>query len=86
MLDNTQLSEAEEEIIKARLGRLSRERDRLIREKELAERHALPILQAILQDHQERQTSAAGVAMSAGVDGATVDNQFGAQNSLGYGY
>ena len=86
MLDNTQLSEAEEEIIKARLGRLSRERDRLIREKELAERHALPILQAILQDHQERQTGAAGVAMSAGVDGATVDNQFGAQNSMGYGY
>ena len=86
MLDNTQLSEAEEDIIKARLGRLSRERDRLIREKELAERHALPVLEAILQDHQNRQRTAGEVAFGAGVDGGTVANQFGAQNSMGYGY
>ena len=86
MLDNTQLSEAEEDIIRARLNRLSRERDRLIREKELAERHALPILQAILQDRQNRQRAAAEVAFGARVDGTTVANQFGAQNSMGYGY
>ena len=86
MLNNTQLSEAEADIIRARLKRLSRERDRLIREKELAERHALPILQAILQDHQERQGAAAGAAIAARVDGATVANRFGAQNSMGYGY
>ena len=86
MLDNTQLSEAEADIIRARLKRLSRERDRLIREKELAERHALPILEAILQDQQNRQRVAGEVAFGAGVDGGTVANQFGAQNSMGYGY
>ena len=86
MLDNTQLSEAEADIIRARLKRLSRERDRLIREKELAERHALPILEAILQDQQNRQRVAGEVAFGAGVDGGIVANQFGAQNSMGYGY
>ena len=86
MLDNTQLSEAEEDIIRSRLERLSRERDRLIREKELAERHALPILQAVLQDVQERQGAAAGLALGARIDGTTVANQFGGQNSMGYGY
>ena len=72
MLDNTQLSEAEADIIKARLERLSRERDRLIREKELAERHALPILQAVLQDIRQREGAAAGMAIASGVDAAMV--------------
>ena len=86
MLDNPEMGEAEADTLRARLKRLSRERDRLIREKELAERHVLPILQAILQDHQERQRAAGEVAFGAGVDGGTVANQFGAQNSMGYGY
>ena len=86
MLDNTELSEAEADIIKARLKRLSRERDRLIREKELAERHALPILQAVLQDIRRREGAAADMAIASGVDAVTVANQFGAQNSMGYGY
>ena len=86
MLDNPQLGEAEAAVLRAQLKRLSRERDRLIREKELAERHALPILEAILQDHQERQGAAAGMAIASGVDAAMVVNQFGVQNSMGYGY
>ena len=86
MLDNTELSEAEEAIIKARLSRLERERDRFISEKELTERHALPVLQAILRDVQERQQAAGGVMAAAGVDTATPDNRFGAQHPLGYGY
>ena len=86
MLDNTELSEAEADIIKARLERLSRERDRLIREKELAERHALPILQAVLQDIRRREGAAADMAIASGVDVVTVANQFGVQNSMGYGY
>ena len=59
MLDNTELSEAEADIIKARLARLERERDRFISEKELVERHAVPVLQAILQDHRERKQGGA---------------------------
>ena len=86
MLDNTELSEAEEEIIKARLARLERERDRFISEKELTERHALPVLQAILADAHQRQQAAGGVMVAAGVDATTPDNQFGAQHPMGYGY
>ena len=86
MLDNTELSEAEEDIIKARLARLERERDRFISEKELTERHALPVLQAILADARQRQQAAGGVMVAAGVDTATPDNQFGAQHPMGYGY
>ena len=86
MLDNTELSEAEEAIIKARLARLERERDRFISEKELTERHALPVLQAILADARQRQQAAGGVMVAAGVDTATPDNQFGAQHPMGYGY
>ena len=86
MLDNTELSEAEEDIIKARLARLERERDRFIGEKELTERHALPVLQAILVDARQRQRAAGGVMVAAGVDTATPDNQFGAQHPMGYGY
>ena len=86
MLDNTDLSEAEADIIKARLARLERERDRFISEKELTERHALPILQAILADARERQQASGGVMIAAGVDTATTDNQFGAQHPMGYGY
>ena len=86
MLDNTELSEAEEDIIKARLARLERERDRFISEKELTERHALPVLQAILAEARQRQQAAGGVMVAAGVDAATPDNQFGAQHPMGYGY
>ena len=86
MLDNTELSEAEADIIKARLERLERERDRFISEKELMERHAVPVLQAILQDHRERKQAARDMMAGAGVDTATTANRFGAQHPLGYGY
>ena len=86
MLDNSELSEAETEIIEARLTRLEREQERFIGEKELMERHALPVLQAILQDHRERRQGAGRVMAGAGVDTATTVNRFGAQHPLGYGY
>ena len=86
MLDNTELSEAETDIIEARLARLERERDRFIGEKELLERHALPVMQAILQDHRERKQGAGRMMAGAGVDTATPANRFGAQHPLGYGY
>ena len=86
MLDNTRLSEAEADIIRARLARLERERDRFVSEKELMERHALPILQAILLDNREREQAAGTAAVEAGVAATAVANRFGAQLPMGYGY
>ena len=86
MLDNPEMGEAEAETLKARLKRLSRERDRLIREKELAERHVLPIMQAILQDHQQRQAGAGEVMLSSGVGNLLSEGILGRQLGLGYGY
>ena len=86
MLDNPDLGEAEQEVLEIRLARLERERDRFISEKEMMERHALPVLQAIIRDHRERQLAASEALLNIGKDAATVDNQFGAQTPIGYDY
>ena len=62
-IGNAQLSEAEMEIMEARLNRLERERDRFIGEKELMERHALPIMREVLAHRREQQEKAAGGAL-----------------------
>ena len=85
-IDNTQLSDAELDIMKARLNRLNREIDRVIDEKALAERHVLPVMREIVADRNERQIAAAEAILAAGKDLARTENQFGAQNLLGYGY
>ena len=86
MLDNTLLSEAEEDIIKARLARLERERDRFIGEKELMERHALPIMREILADYRERQGGAGAAMLASGVGRVLPGSILGIQLPLGYGY
>ena len=86
MLDNPDLGDAEQEVLEIRLARLERERDRFIGEKEMMERHALPVLQAIIRDHRERQLAASEALLNIGKDMATVDNQFGAQTPIGYDY
>ena len=85
-IDNSRLSDAELDILQARLERLVRERDRFIGEKELMERHALPIMHAILAEQRQLQEASMGAAVLAGVDTGTMANRFGAQNGLGYGY
>ena len=85
-IGNTQLSEAEMEIMEARLNRLERERDRFIGEKELMERHALPIMREVLAHQQEQEDRATGVALAAGVDSTTAANRFGLQTPMGYQY
>ena len=85
-IDNTRLSDAELDILRARLERLVRERDRFIGEKELMERHALPIMHAVLADQRRLQGESMGAAVVAGVDTGAAANRFGAQNALGYGY
>lgn len=85
-IGNAQLSDAEMEIMEARLSRLERERDRFIGEKELMERHALPILREVLAHRREQQERAASGALAAGADNSVADNRFGIQLPLGYGY
>ena len=85
-IGNTQLSEAEMEIMEARLNRLVRERDRFIGEKELMERHALPIMREVLAHRREQQERAAGGALAAGADTSVAANRFGLQLPIGYGY
>ena len=85
-IGNTQLSDAEMEIMEARLNRLERERDRFIGEKELMERHALPIMREVLAHRREQQERAAGGALVAGADTGVRANRFGVQLPLGYGY
>ena len=86
MQNNSRLSDAEIDVIKGKLGRLMIERDRLIAEKELAERHVLPVMQAVLRDDQARREMAATLAVGAGADMNLPDNRFGRQNAMGYGY
>ena len=85
-IDNTQLSEAEMEIMEARLNRLIRERDRFIGEKELMERHALPIMREVLAHRQQQRDQVAAGALAADADTGVAANRFGLQLPLGYGY
>ena len=85
-IDNTKLSEAELELMEARLNRLMRESDRFISEKAMAERHLLPIMQEIVADRRERQIAATTAGLAASDDPAVAGNRFGTQNALGYGY
>ena len=85
-IGNTQLSEAEMEIMEARLSRLVRERDRFVGEKELMERHALPVMREVLAHRRELQDRAATAALTAEPDSGTAANRFGLQTPMGYGY
>ena len=85
-IGNAQLSDAEMQIMEARLSRLERERDRFIGEKELMERHALPIMREVLAHRREQQERATGGALVAGADTGVAANRFGVQLPLGYGY
>ena len=86
MIANTKLSDAELDLLKARLNRVNREVDRFVSEKTLAERHMLPVMREIVGDHRERQIAAAEAILGAGKDLARTENQFGAQTLMGYGY
>ena len=85
-IGNTRLSEAEMEIMEARLSRLVRERDRFVGEKELMERHALPVMREVLSHRRELQDRAATAALMADPGSGAVANRFGLQTPMGYGY
>ena len=85
-INNPDLDEAEQEILKLRLARLMRESERFIREKETAERHVLPVMREVLAHRQEQLNKVAGAALIADSDTSQQANRFGLQNPLGYGY
>ena len=85
-INNPDLDEAEQEILKLRLARLMRESERFIREKETAERHVLPVMREVLAHRQEQLNKMAGAALIADSDTSQQANRFGLQNPLGYGY
>ena len=86
MLENPDMDEPGMEVIRARMARLERERERFVSEKELADRHVTPVLEAIFGDHKRMRLEAAGAGLGAGLNASMPGNQFGAQNALGYGY
>ena len=86
MQDNPDLDEPTMEVILGRLARLQRERERFISEKELADRHVLPVLDAIFDDNRILQMQATRAGLLAGLDPGAAANRFGAQNPMGYGY
>lgn len=86
MLTNTELGEAERDVIVQRQARLRREMRRVVQEKELAEAHVLPVMENVLRDHELEQRRAARRGMQAPPDTSVSGNQWGAQNPLGYSY
>jgi len=86
MLTNPELGEPEKEVIAARRERLRQELKRLVEQKEMAERHVLPVMESLLADHRENRRQAAGRGLRAPADLGTSDNQWGRQNGLGYSY
>ena len=81
MLSSRDMTDEEREQIRVRISRLDREAKRLVEEKELAERHLLPAMDAMLVETGIHQREAAGSLMTAPSGEAP-----GYQNPLGYGY
>lgn len=86
MLTNPELGEPEKEVVEARRERLRQELKRLVGQKEMAERHVLPVMESLLADHRESQHEAARRGLRAPPDLGASDNQWGRQNGLGYSY
>ena len=86
MLTNPELGDAERAVIVQRQERLGREMRRMVQEKELAEKHVLPVMESVLMDHRATEQAAAVTALDALPDNSVVENRFGTQNPIGYSY
>lgn len=81
ILSSEDMTAAERTQIRVRIDRLDREAQRLVEEKEMAERHLIPALDSVLAAAAERERHAGNALMSAPSDAA-----IGRQNPLGYGW
>ena len=73
-------------MIVQRQERLGREMQRVVQEKELAEKHVMPVMEMVMLEHEVAQREAARRGMGAAADRGTPGNEWGRQNSLGYEY
>jgi hypothetical protein len=82
---NAHLTDAECRLLERRLAALQQELDRVRQEKEVAERHLLPVIDALLAEQAAVQAEAAQVGLQAPSPEAP-PTPFGGQLSVGFGY
>ena len=82
---NPHLTDEERRQIEASVKALNQELTRLTQEKETAERHVVPVVNALLREHAAVQHSAAMVGFVAPA-GTVPQTPFAGQIALGYRY
>jgi CheY-like chemotaxis protein len=84
---NAQLTEEERRLLQSRQAALQRELTRVQQEKEVAERHLLPVVHALLAEYAAVQSEASRVGFQAtSPEVPPVPFRRGGQVTLGYGY
>ena len=83
---NAQLTEEERRLIQQRLAALQQELNRVAQEKETAERHLLPVINALLSEYAAVQSEAAQVGFDAPPARMTPPTPFNGQLNAGFGY
>jgi hypothetical protein len=84
---NTQLTEEERRLLERRVVAAQRELERVVQEKETAERHLLPVVDALLSEYAAVQTEAARVGFQAPTrEVPPMPFRRGGQLTAGFGY
>jgi hypothetical protein len=84
---NAQLTEEERRLLERRVAAAQRELDRVVQEKETAERHLLPVVDALLREYAAVQTEAARVGVQAPTrEVPPMPFRRGGQLTAGFGY
>jgi hypothetical protein len=84
---NAHLTDEERRLLERRLGAAQRELERVIQEKETAERHLLPVVETLLAEYAAVQTEAARVGFQAPTrEAPPMPFRRGGQLTAGFGY
>jgi hypothetical protein len=83
---NAQLTDEQRRLLEQRLATLHHELTRLTQEKETTERHVLPVLDALLQEHAAVQHETTRVGLQAPASPAPPPTPFRGQIPAGFGY
>jgi hypothetical protein len=84
---NAQLTEEERRLLERRVVAAQRELERVVQEKETAERHLLPVVDALLKEYAAVQTEAARVGFQAPTrEAPPMPFRRGGQLTAGFGY
>lgn len=85
-LVNVQLSDEQRHVLERRLTTLQQELTRVVQEKETAERHVLPVVEALLREHAAVQQEATRIGLQVPPPPAPPPTPFRGQLPGGYGY